>query len=109
MAAKRAPPKTAPASAHDAHSRPQHPHNPPPPRPRRHTYTRAIADLDAGHLPGWAATKAPPIAIKYWRLPEGAMLRDVLLAVRADEAIHRDANHVFGSLPNNAQNPFARG
>ncbi len=37
------------------------------------------------------------------------MLRDVLLAVRADEAIHRDANHVFGSLPNNAQNPFARG
>jgi len=72
-----------------------------------HTYTRAIADLDAGHLPAWAAAPAPPIAVKYWRLAEGARLRDVLLAVRADEAIHRDANHVFASLPRDAQNPFA--
>ena len=71
-----------------------------------HTYTRAIADLDAGHLPEWEALAAPKIAIKYWRLPETAKLRDVLLAVRADEAIHRDANHVFASLEKNAPNPF---
>ncbi len=70
------------------------------------TYTRAIADLDAGYLPAWKTQVAPAIAIKYWRLPETAMLRDVLLAVRADEAIHRDANHVFASLEKNAQNPF---
>jgi len=70
------------------------------------TYTRAIADLDAGFLPAWKTQVAPAIAIKYWRLPETAMLRDVLLAVRADEAIHRDANHVFASLEKNAQNPF---
>ena len=61
-----------------------------------HTYTRAISDLDAGFLPGWTSTPAPDIAKKYWRLPEEAKLRDVLLAIRADEAIHRDANHVFG-------------
>jgi hypothetical protein len=34
------------------------------------------------------------------------MLRDVLLAVRADEAIHRDANHVFASIEKSAPNPF---
>ena len=55
-----------------------------------HTYTRAIEDLDAGRLPEWEVLKAPQIAIKYWRLPETAMLRDVLLAIRADEAIHRE-------------------
>ena len=71
-----------------------------------HTYTRAIAELDAGHLPGWSALAAPPIAIKYWRLGEAATMRDVLLAVRADEAIHRDANHVFGSLEKTHPNPF---
>ena len=71
------------------------------------TYTRVIEDLDAGRLPAWSALPAPPIAVAYWRLPEGAMLRDVLLAVRADEAIHRDANHVFASLDKTAPNPFA--
>ena len=34
-------------------------------------------------------------------------MRDVLLAIRADEAIHRDANHVFGTIPKDAPNPFA--
>ena len=62
------------------------------------TYTHCLADLDAGRLPLWAATRAPPIAINYWRLPQDAMLKDVLLAIRADEAIHRDANHVFGCV-----------
>jgi len=72
-----------------------------------HTYTRAIEDLDAGTLPQWSAARAPPIAIKYWRLPADAMMRDVLLAIRADEAIHRDANHVFASIKKNEPNPFA--
>ena len=71
------------------------------------TYTRVLEDLDAGHLPQWSALPAPPIAVHYWRLPEGAMMRDVLLAVRADEAIHRDANHVFASLGKGETNPFA--
>jgi hypothetical protein len=71
------------------------------------TYTRMIEDLDAGRLPAWSALAAPPIAVAYWRLPAGAMMRDVLLAVRADEANHRDANHVFASLDGAAANPFA--
>lgn len=37
--------------------------------------------------------KAPKSAIKYWKLPDNARLIDVVRAVRADEAAHRDANH----------------
>jgi hypothetical protein len=29
------------------------------------------------------------------------MMRDVILSVRADEAIHREVNHHFSSLPKN--------
>lgn len=71
------------------------------------TYTHMIADLDAGHLPNWKTMAAPPIAVKYWRLPKEALMRDVLLAIRADEAIHRDVNHVFGSIKSTDKNPFA--
>lgn len=35
------------------------------------------------------------MAIAYWKLPRDARLRDLILAVRADEAGHRDANHAF--------------
>lgn len=38
---------------------------------------------------------APKIAIEYWKLPENARLLDVVKAVRADEAAHRDANHEY--------------
>lgn len=42
--------------------------------------------MDAGGgLATWADRPAPPIALMYWRLPEGSTLRDVLLSVRADE------------------------
>ena len=53
------------------------------------TYTRCIQDLDAGKLPRWSNLPAPDIARKYWKLSDNAMMRDVLLAVRADEATHR--------------------
>ena len=35
------------------------------------------------------------IAITYWNLEKDARLREVVLAVRADEAAHRDVNHHF--------------
>jgi ubiquinol oxidase len=35
------------------------------------------------------------MAIRYWNLPEDARLREVVEAVRADEAKHRDVNHGF--------------
>lgn len=37
--------------------------------------------------------EAPRISIDYWNLPENSRLIDVVRAVRADEAEHRDVNH----------------
>ena len=36
--------------------------------------------------------------MKYWVLGEGAKMRDLLLAVRADEAGHSHVNHVLSQL-----------
>lgn len=33
--------------------------------------------------------------LEYYNLQPNATVRDVVLAVRADEAVHRDANHFF--------------
>ena len=56
------------------------------------SYTQYLAEIDAGRVEN---VPAPAIAIGYWRLPADARLRDVVLAVRADEAGHRDVNHGF--------------
>lgn len=56
------------------------------------SYTHYLAQIDAGEVEN---TPAPPIAIEYWNLGEDARLRDVVVAVRADEAGHRDVNHKF--------------
>ncbi|WP_299396589.1 alternative oxidase [Pelagibius sp.] len=56
------------------------------------SYTRYLEEIDAGRLPNGPA---PQIAIDYWGLPADADLRAVVVAVRADEAGHRDANHGF--------------
>ncbi|KAH9989695.1 AOX, alternative oxidase mitochondrial precursor [Russula compacta] len=71
------------------------------------TYTRAIEELEQGHLPKWETMPAPPIAKDYWRLPENATIKDVLYAVRSDESAHRFVNHSFGNLHSNDVNPFA--
>lgn len=64
------------------------------------SYTYYLAEIDEGRTPN---VPAPEIAMRYWDLPEGATLRDVILVVRADEAHHRDVNHGFanelGGLP----------
>ena len=54
------------------------------------SYTRYLAEIDAGRSPNVAA---PAIARRYWELADNATLRDVLLVLRADEAHHRDVNH----------------
>ncbi|KMW56546.1 hypothetical protein AIOL_001500 [Candidatus Rhodobacter oscarellae] len=54
------------------------------------SYTQYLNEIDAGRHPDVAA---PEIAIEYWDLPKTATLRDVVIAVRADEAGHRDRNH----------------
>jgi len=73
------------------------------------TYTHILEELDSGRLPMWSKLPAPDIAIKYWELPENAMMRDVILAIRADEAHHRIVNHTLGSMKPNQQNPFEPG
>ncbi|KAJ5338143.1 hypothetical protein N7452_004871 [Penicillium brevicompactum] len=73
------------------------------------TYSKAIQDLENGHLPAWGSLEAPAMAIKYWQMPEGQRcMRSLLLYVRADEAKHRDVNHALGNLDQNMdRNPFA--
>lgn len=63
------------------------------------TYTREIADIDAGRLPKWEKMQAPDIAVAYWKMPEGhRTMRDLLLYIRADEAKHREVNHSLANL-----------
>jgi len=54
------------------------------------SYTLYLEEIDAGRVDN---IPAPAIARQYWGLPKSATLRDVVLAVRADEAHHRDVNH----------------
>ena len=54
------------------------------------SYTHYLEEIDAGRVPN---IPAPKIAINYYKLAEDATLRDVVLAVRADEQGHADVNH----------------
>lgn len=64
-----------------------------------YTYSVLLNQLDAGTLPYWATMKAPAEAIEYYSLKEDASFRDMILAVRADEACHREVNHHFADIP----------
>jgi len=54
------------------------------------SYTHYLEEIDAGRAENIAA---PQIAIDYYKLPATATLRDVVIAVRADEQGHADVNH----------------
>ncbi|MEL7467612.1 MAG: alternative oxidase [Pseudomonadota bacterium] len=56
------------------------------------SYTQYLSEIDAGRIEN---VPAPQLAIDYWGLAQDARLRDVVIAVRADEANHRDTNHAF--------------
>ena len=56
------------------------------------SYSQYLQEIDSGRVEN---VPAPKIARDYWQLPLDARLRDVVLAVRADEAGHRDVNHGF--------------
>lgn len=58
------------------------------------SYTLYLAEIDAGRHPN---PPAPRVALRYWNLPEGTTLRDVILIIRADEAHHRDTNHFMAN------------
>jgi ubiquinol oxidase len=56
------------------------------------SYTRYLEQIDRKEIEN---VPAPRIAIDYWRLAPNARLREVVIAVREDEAKHRDVNHGF--------------
>lgn len=56
------------------------------------SYTEYLAQIESGRHEN---VPAPQRAIAYWNLPQDARLSDVIIAVRADEAGHRDVNHSF--------------
>lgn len=56
------------------------------------SYTEYLAEIDSGSIQN---VPAPPCAIDYWHLPEGAVLHDLVIAIREDEVRHRDTNHAF--------------
>jgi len=58
------------------------------------SYTAYLKEVDEGRIQN---VDAPAMAKKYWNLPEDAKLRDVIIAIRNDEAEHRDVNHRMAS------------
>jgi len=54
------------------------------------SYTQYLEEIDAGRVEN---IPAPQIAIDYYKLNSTATLRDVVVAVRADEQGHADVNH----------------
>lgn len=56
------------------------------------SYTQYLEQVDAGLVEN---VPAPEMAMEYWNLPPDARLRELIIAVRADEAGHRDKNHEY--------------
>jgi hypothetical protein len=73
------------------------------------TYTHVCHEINEGNLQQWKTAPAPTIAKNYWQLGEDATVLNVFQAIRADEAHHRDVNHVFADLRSDAKNPFGLG
>ena len=59
------------------------------------SYTEYLNELENGKIQDQVA---PEIAINYWNLPLHSTLKDVVKAIRDDEAGHRDVNHSFASI-----------
>jgi len=80
-----------------------------------HTYTKIVGAIEeapnGSDLAAWRTEHAPAIAKAYWKLGETGTVLDLVYAVRADEAEHRDVNHACSDLPElnggpKAMNPF---
>jgi ubiquinol oxidase len=54
------------------------------------SYTQYLDEVESGKIPN---VLAPSIAIDYYSLSPEATLKDVIIAVRADEMGHSEANH----------------
>lgn len=69
------------------------------------TYTHLLHEIDHGNMNHWASKPASMESKQYWDLPENATIRDVVLAIRADEAIHREFNHHLADVESSALIP----
>jgi len=59
-----------------------------------HGYSQYLSEIDTGEREG---QPAPASAIAYWGLAPEAQVRDMILAMLEDEAIHRDLHHAFAN------------
>jgi ubiquinol oxidase len=66
------------------------------------SYTEFLNEIDAGNFEN---VPAPKLAIDYWKMKPDARLRDLVIAVRADEAKHRDVNHAFAEQLDRTRTP----
>lgn len=75
------------------------------------TYTKIIRAIETApedsDLGKWRTEPAPKIARSYWKLGENGTVLDTIYAVRADEAEHRDVNHLVTEIPDGAPNPIS--
>jgi ubiquinol oxidase len=69
------------------------------------SYTEFLKEIDEGRM---ESVPAPRLAIDYWKMNPEARLRDLVIAVRADEAKHRDVNHGFAEKLDANRTPGAR-
>jgi hypothetical protein len=74
------------------------------------TYTKIIEVIEeapeGSELAEWRSEVAPKIALGYWELGEQGTVLDLMYAVRADEAEHRDVNHATSELALGQSNPY---
>lgn len=75
------------------------------------TYTKiikAIENAEEGtEMAEWRTELAPRIGRSYWHLGEKGTVLDLMYAVRADEAEHRDVNHMCSSMEDGMTNPIS--
>jgi hypothetical protein len=73
------------------------------------TYTKIIKEIENATednpISEWRTQLAPAIARSYWKLGENGTVLDLMYAVRADEAEHRDVNHVCSEMKPGMANP----
>ena len=73
------------------------------------TYTKIIKAIESApedsDLANWRTQAPPKIARAYWKLHGGTVL-DLMKAVRADEAEHRDVNHLMSGIREGQINPL---
>ncbi|KAJ8598290.1 hypothetical protein CTAYLR_005990 [Chrysophaeum taylorii] len=74
------------------------------------TYTKIIKGIEAApggsDLAAWRTEIAPAIGRAYWHLGENGTVLDLMKAIRADEANHRDVNHLAAGIKPGQINPF---